>query len=118
MRSGEHAVKSLDKTYGGERVMSGAMTRAGARSAKAKTVSHFMKATAAIEFLRAEHGEANARKIALKELRKARRARSRWRFDFWSEVAAQIEHGCAEDQSWSILTSNEAEETIDARLRG
>ena len=118
MRSDEHAVKSLDKTYAGERVMSEATTRAGARSAKAKTVSHFMKATVAIEFLRAQHGEANARKIAQKELRNARRARSRRRFDFWSEVATQIEHGCAEDQSWSIRTSNDAEETIDARLRG
>jgi hypothetical protein len=74
--------------------MSEAPTRSGARSAQAKTVSHFMKATVAIEFLRAQHGEANARKIALKELRKARRARSRRRFDFWSEVATQIEHGC------------------------
>ena len=98
--------------------MSEATTRAGARSAQAKTVSHFMKATVAIEFLRAQHGEANARKIALKELRKAWRARSRRRFDFWSEVATQIENGSAEGQSWSIRTSNDAEETIDARLRG
>ncbi len=73
--------------------MSGVATTTGARSAQAKTLSHFMKATVAIEFLRAQHGDANARKIALKELRKARRARSRRRFDFWSEVATQIEHG-------------------------
>ncbi len=98
--------------------MSEATTRTGARSAQAKTVSHFIKATVAIEFLRAQHGEANARKIALKELRKARRARSRRRFDFWSEVVTQIEHGCVEDQSWSIRTSNDAEGPIDARLRG
>jgi hypothetical protein len=91
--------------------MSEATTRTGARSAQAKTISHFMRATATIEFLRAEHGDANARKIALKELRKARRARSLRRFDFWSEVATQIEHGCTEDQSWSIPTSNDAEET-------
>jgi hypothetical protein len=97
--------------------MSEGTTRTGARSAQPKTVSHFMKATVAIEFLRTQHGEANARKIALKELRNARRARSRRRFDFWSEVAAQIEHGCAEDQSWSIRTSNVAEETIHDRLR-
>jgi hypothetical protein len=62
--------------------MSEATTRTGARSAQAKTISRFMKATATIEFLGAEHGDANARKIALKELRKARRARSRRRFDF------------------------------------
>ena len=97
--------------------MSEATTRTGARSAQAKTVSHFMKATVAIEFLRAQHGDANARKIALKELRKARRARSRRRFDFWREVAMQIEHGRTEDQSWSIPTSNDAEEPVDARLR-
>ena len=95
--------------------MSEATTRTGPRSAQAKSV--FMNATVAIEFLRAQHGEANARKIALKELRNARRARSRRRFDFWSEVATQIERGCAEDQSWSIRTSNDAEETIDASLR-
>ena len=70
--------------------MSGATTRTGTRSAQPKTVSHFMKATVAIEFLRAQHGEANAREIALKELQKARRARSRTRFDFWREVATQI----------------------------
>lgn len=76
MRSGEEAVKSLDKALCGERAISEATTRTGARSAQAKTVSHFMKATVAIEFLRAQHGEANARKIALKELRR-RRARDR-----------------------------------------
>ncbi len=97
--------------------MSEATTRTGARSAQAKTVLHFMKATVAIEFLRAQHGDANARKIALKELRKARRARSRRRFDFWSEVATQIEHGCTEDRSWSIPTSSDADEPVDARLR-
>jgi hypothetical protein len=86
MRSGEEAVKSLDKALCGERVISEATTRTGARSAQAKTVSHFMKATVAIEFLRAQHGEANARKIALKELRKATRARSRRRFDFGAKL--------------------------------
>jgi hypothetical protein len=62
-----------------------------------------MKAAVAIELLRAQHSEANARKIALRELRKAKRARSRRRFDFWSEVLALIEHGCAQNkvgQSW------------------
>ncbi len=67
--------------------MSEATTRTGARSAQAKTVSHFIKATVAIEFLRAQHGEANARKMASKRAAKGEaRARSRRRFDFWSEV--------------------------------
>ncbi len=35
----------------------------------------------------------NARKIALTEQRRAKRARSKKRFAFWAEVAAQIENG-------------------------
>jgi hypothetical protein len=58
-----------------------------------------MKATVVSDFLRAQHGEVNARKIALKELREARRARSRRRFDFWTEVVTLIEHGRAQDRS-------------------
>jgi hypothetical protein len=56
-------------------------------------VSHFMKAPLAVALLREQHGEANARKIALTEQRRAKRARSKRRFAFWSEVAAQIENG-------------------------
>ena len=43
--------------------------------------------------LRAQHGEAKARKIALKEQRRARRARSKRRFAFWADVATRIENG-------------------------
>jgi hypothetical protein len=56
-------------------------------------VSHFMKAPTAVAVLRAQHGEANARKIALTEQRRAKRARSKRRFAFWGEVAARIENG-------------------------
>jgi ADP-ribose pyrophosphatase YjhB (NUDIX family) len=63
------------------------------RTPKTRTVAHFMKATAAAELLRAQHGEAEARKIALTEQRRARRARSKRLFAFWGEVAARIENG-------------------------
>jgi hypothetical protein len=49
-----------------------------------------MKAPAAAALLRERHGEANARKIALTEQRRAKRARSRRRFAFWADVAARI----------------------------
>lgn len=65
----------------------------GARSAKVRAVSHFMKVPIAVALLRDQHGEANARKFALKEQQRARRARSRRRFAFWGDVVAQIEEG-------------------------
>jgi hypothetical protein len=52
-----------------------------------------MKAPAAVALLRAQHGEAIARKIALTEQRMAKRARSKKRFAFWGEVAARIGNG-------------------------
>jgi hypothetical protein len=48
---------------------------------------------AAVASLREQHGEADARKIALTEQRRAKRARSKKRFAFWAEVAARIENG-------------------------
>jgi len=38
----------------------------------------------------ARRGEVGAREIALKEQRRAKRARSKRRFVFWGEVARQI----------------------------
>ena len=58
-----------------------------------RRVSHFMKAPGAAAQLRERHGEANARKVALTEQRRARRARSKRRFNFWADVAALIENG-------------------------
>jgi len=58
-----------------------------------RRVSHFMKVPAAVALLRERHGELIARKIALTEQQRARRARSKKRFAFWAEVAAQIENG-------------------------
>jgi hypothetical protein len=52
-----------------------------------------MKAPVAVALLRERHGEANARKIALTEQRRAKRARSKKRFAFWADVAARIENG-------------------------
>jgi hypothetical protein len=65
------------------------------RLAKARTVSHFMKPTVAVELLRAQHGDENALKIALQEQQRARRARSRRRFEFWAEVSTIIGRGRA-----------------------
>ena len=68
-------------------------TESGGANGGDRRVSHFMKAPAAVALLRERHGEADARKIALTEQRRARRARSRRRFAFWDEVAARIENG-------------------------
>ena len=48
--------------------------------------------------LRERYGEANARKIALMEQRRARRARSKKRFAFWAEVAARIKNGTSNNK--------------------
>jgi hypothetical protein len=61
--------------------------RAGTRE---RPISHFMKPPVAVELLRLRHGEANAREIAGQEQQRAKRARSKRRFEFWSEVAAQL----------------------------
>ncbi len=50
-----------------------------------------MSVSAVIAFLRDRHGEAAACKMARLELAKARRARSRKRFDFWTAVATQMQ---------------------------
>jgi hypothetical protein len=48
-----------------------------------------------VERLRDQHGLTRARKLALLEQQRARRARCRKRFDFWGTVAEQIETGLA-----------------------
>ena len=74
--------------------MNGRMTgNEGAKRPPDRTVTHFMKVPAAVALLRERHGEADARKIALTEQRRAKRARSKKRFAFWGEVAALIENG-------------------------
>src|SRR5208337_5652471 len=50
-----------------------------------------MSAPRATELLFRQNGEAEALKIARLELRKARRARSRKRFDFWTAVAQEMQ---------------------------
>ena len=68
-------------------IMSG---RGSSKQAGGRDVSHFMRPPAAAARLCARHGEVGAREIALKEQRRAKRARSKRRFAFWGEVAAQI----------------------------
>jgi hypothetical protein len=63
------------------------------KPAHPRTVSHYMNAPAAAARLCARHGELDARKIALNEQRIAKRARSKRRFAFWTEVATQIGNG-------------------------
>jgi len=48
-------------------------------------------APAAVELLCSQNGGAKSLQIARLELQKARRARSRKRFDFWAAVAQQME---------------------------
>src|SRR5271166_4647379 len=55
-------------------------------------ISHYVKPPSkAARLLTAKHGAAVARKHALRELRNARRARSRIRFTFWAAVIAEID---------------------------
>jgi hypothetical protein len=77
--------------------MTSATIEAGERKTRTKAVTHFTKVTVVVELLRAQHGEANARKIALQEQRNARRARSRRRFEFWGRVAMLLGQGCGKD---------------------
>ncbi len=56
-------------------------------------MSRGMSVSAVIASLRDRHGEATACKMARLEQLKARRARSRKRFDFWTAVATQMEQG-------------------------
>jgi hypothetical protein len=55
-----------------------------------ETVTRGTKVTAIVESLVDAHGATEATKLALTEQRKARRARSRKRFDFWAAVLSQI----------------------------
>jgi hypothetical protein len=73
--------------------MSWRAAESGGASRTDGPVSHFMKVPLAVALLRERHGEADARKIALTEQRRAKRARSKKRFAFWGEVAARIENG-------------------------
>jgi hypothetical protein len=50
----------------------------------------FMRVPTAAKILREQYGEAEARKLALRELQCAKRARSRKRFNFWAAVAKSI----------------------------
>ena len=72
--------------------MKGRETGNGGVNGRGERVSHFMKAPTAVAILREQHGEAIARKIALTEQRRAKRARSKRRFAFWADVAARIEN--------------------------
>jgi hypothetical protein len=57
---------------------------------EARRVSPFMRVSTAAKILRDQHGEAEARKRALRELQSAKRARSRKRFGFWVAVVKSI----------------------------
>jgi hypothetical protein len=53
-------------------------------------VSNFINPTKAAGLLSSKHGDLSAQKLAMSELRKARRARSRRRFNFWATVATHL----------------------------
>jgi hypothetical protein len=56
-----------------------------------RPVSHYMSVTDAVEVLRARHGPDGARKVIREGLRRAKCARSRKRFEFWTAVCASID---------------------------
>ena len=55
-----------------------------------RSVSHFMNIAKVTSILWEEHGDLSAQKLAMTEVRKARRARCRKRFHFWTSVASQL----------------------------
>ena len=55
-----------------------------------RSVSHFMNIAKVTAILWEEHGDLSAQKLAMTEVRKARRARCRKRFHFWTSVASQL----------------------------
>jgi len=55
-----------------------------------------MNASAAFELLRNQHSVPETLKLAQQELQKARRARSRKRFAFWTDVATEVENFSAD----------------------
>ena len=57
------------------------------------SMSRRMSVSTVIALLRDRHDEATACKMARLEQLKARRARSRKRFDFWTEVATRWNRG-------------------------
>jgi hypothetical protein len=63
------------------------------KQGEGKDLKHFTSPVAAAALLCAEYGEAEACKIALREQRRAKRARSKRRFIFWGEVETQIGNG-------------------------
>ena len=65
----------------------------GSKQAGNGDVSLLMRPPVAAARLCARHGEVGAREIALKEQRRAKRARSKRRFAFWGQVAARIANG-------------------------
>ena len=71
----------------------------------AESMSRRMSVSAVIALLSDRHGETTAYKMARLEQLKARRARSRKRFDFWTAVATQMQQerlGCepAQNSNW------------------
>jgi hypothetical protein len=54
-------------------------------------VSSFINPCKAAGLLSSKHGALPAHRLAMSELKKARRARSRRRFNFWAAVATQLE---------------------------
>jgi hypothetical protein len=67
----------------------------GLFSKKSDAMPRGLSVSATTDWLCSRHGDARARRLARLEQQKARRARSRKRFDFWSAVAAQVEAGSA-----------------------
>jgi hypothetical protein len=67
---------------------------------EAVAISHYVKPPSkAVLHLIAKHGADDARKHALRELRNARRARSRMRFTFRTAVVAEINAHCPTPQT-------------------
>jgi hypothetical protein len=98
--------------------MPGVRAEPKGRLEQTQSAFHTGSVVAAVEFLCAKHGRAGAHKLALLEQKRARRARSRKRFNFWAAVVAQLDGASeAADDSVARRWHPRSERTASAPVR-
>jgi len=89
--------------------MRGVHAKPEAQLEQTQSALHTGSVVAAVEFLCTKHGQVEAHRLALLEQKRALRARSRKRFNFWADVATQLD-GASEggDESGALEGSTRA----------
>jgi hypothetical protein len=98
--------------------MRGVRAKPEGRLEQTQSAFHTGSVVAAVEFLCTKHGQAGAHKLALLEQKRARRARSRKRFNFWAAVVAQLDGASeAADDSGARRRHQRSERIASASVR-